>query len=224
MASNTLTTTRTTKQPIIDVSITPTIERDYRERGAFPDIRAENAAQIVNGATGIHRLSIEQAETILKDAEERHQTMSRSVATRGLRHAYCSLFERLGDDIRRAKGLWADPGEKEISARMSAGSALFRVGEKVRYWSEWNDDPDDGARMVVSGEYALRKVHSEGGAFVDADGERFDYRWGYLAVRRDGSGPSEFFYPALNLQTLDCKQGHLRLVVTNKRTEAHARH
>lgn len=194
---------------IVDVNISATIERDYRRRNVFPALRLENTPRFIN-ATGVHSVSIVEAETILKDAEA--QRGDRSLP-RGTPKAFSSLVEKLTAAIKSAKGLWDDPGIEEMRQRLQESPAQFRVGEQVRYWSEWTDDERDGALLEIIEGYALYRVIDKDGAFTDKDAGRASYQWGYAARDRDGETT---FYAAYNLQRLDYKRGHLRLVETRR--------
>ena len=59
----------------------------------------------------------------------------------------------------------------------------------------------------------------EGGAFIDKDADRAGYQWGYVAR---GRGGDMTFYAAYNLQRLDYKRGHLRLVETRRAADTSA--
>jgi len=192
----------------IDVNITPTIERDYRRRDVFPALRIEHTRRFIN-ATGVYSVSIVEAEEILKDAEAR---LSDRSLPRGTPKAFSSLAERLTAALKSAMGLWDDPGMDVARQRLQDSPAQFRVGERVRYWSEWIDDERDGALLEIVDAFALQLVAPcENGEYVDKDGVRIAYRWGYGA-RPSGGDTETIFYPAYKLQRLDYKRGHLRLV------------
>lgn len=193
----------------VSVAITPTIERDYKARSAFPDLRLESASRVMNGATGIHQLGIEAAETLLKDAEDRLEALGRSpdrAAARGLRYAYATLIDKLQGGIKHAKGLWDDPGLELASRRQQDCLARFEVGDSAQ--------SPDGRVVVVSG-YALYVTYDEEGPYVNADnGKRMAYRFGYRA--RVVATGEVFFWPPHCLQADSEEEcSYLRLVVNN---------
>lgn len=197
--------------PTVEVRITPTVEREFKRRDIFPHLRIEKARRIINGATGVFDVSIDDAEALLKDAEEQRRRYGE--LPRGVSTALGSLVDYLRPAIKSAKGLWDDPGQDVAFARIGESSALFKEGDAVRYCSPWLNDPDDGKRLWIVGRYHARRVLSESGAFIARDGKRVDYRPGYVAADNHG-GLGATFYPAGQLQTLDYKRGYLRLVET----------
>ena len=67
---------------LLTIDITPTIERDYKRREVFAELRIENAARIVNGATGRYEVTIERARAVYADAE--HMRWGTMALPRGL--------------------------------------------------------------------------------------------------------------------------------------------
>lgn len=190
----------------IDVRISPTIERDYGRRDVFTSLRLENTRRFLNG-TGIHTVSMGVAEEVLKDADTQRKDSS---LPRGTPKAFASLAEKLTAAIRTAKGLWEDPGFDTAKERLIESPAQFGEGEWVRFRSEWIDDEDDGTRLQITRGFALHRITPcPDGEFVDDDGTRISYRWGYVARTADGD---EGFYEPYLLQSLDYVRGHLRLV------------
>lgn len=195
----------------IEVWITPTIERDYRERNVFPELRIESAAKrIRGGTTGVFFLTLGEAEAIRQDALERTKRLD---LPRGLPMAYGCLLRAISPAIKAARGDREDPGREAVAAEVANASSLFHKGDRVRYCSPWRNDKDDGVEMVITADFAFRVVSiDEGrpGAFITPQGRRVVYRWGYCAQRIDRS--IEYFYSAGEIQTMDYKLGHLRLV------------
>lgn len=191
----------------VRVNITPTVERDYERRNVFPSLRLKNTTLFIN-CTGIHSVSIEEAEEILKDA--RTQWKDRTLQ-RGTTKAFSSLIDRLTDEINHAKGLWDDPGIEVARQRMQESPAQFQVGETVRYYSPWIDDDDDGMKLTIVKGYGLYRVLTDDGEFVAREGGRVAYRLGYVVLMPDGK--TSFHLPH-ELQRIDYKRGHLRLVET----------
>ena len=52
-------------EPSIRVTISPVIEREFKRRDIFPELRIENAERIQNGATGVHKVTIDRANDLL---------------------------------------------------------------------------------------------------------------------------------------------------------------
>jgi hypothetical protein len=190
----------------LEVRITPTVERDYTRRNIFPELRLVKAPRYMN-ATGIFEVPLDIAEQLLSDAET--QYMNRALP-RGSAKAYGSLIDQLKPAVKRAKGLWDDPGAVVVAQRHAESLAQYRIGEKVRYWSDWTDDEADGDVLEIVEDYGLRAVTSEEGEYVDSSGVRFAYVPGYR-VKKPGSDEVHFCRPG-NLQSLDYKREHLKLV------------
>lgn len=218
MASNILGQSSEPSGSTVEIWITPVVEREFKRREVFPLLRSENAARFVNGATAVHFVPIDVAEAVLQDAEQQRRNRQ---LPRGLPVAFSSLAQRLTPAIKHAKGLWDDPGIAEALRRAEEDFARFEVGDAARYWSEHVGDPIDGERVVITGAYTLRTVPSKKGVYVDRNGERINYRWGYLARL----GGREYFVPAYQLQRLDYSCGHLQLAASNgMRQTLSARH
>ena len=89
--------------------------------------------------------------------------------------------------------------------RMTESPALLAVGERVLCFdvrSEYGFDVE-----VVKG-YNFYSVASAQGSFVQADGKRLEYQFGYVVKR----GDERFFVAPYQLTRDDCKPTHLRLV------------
>lgn len=82
--------------PTIRVRISPVMEREFKRREIFPDLRLEVACRILNGATGDHEVSIERAKELLADARAMRDN-SRELP-RGVPVAYTAL----GRNIQQA--------------------------------------------------------------------------------------------------------------------------
>ena len=129
-------------------------------------------------------------------------------------------LERLNDEIDRGvramiaapgrdDGLWDDPGIEAVRARMADTPARFHVGQTVRYWSPFTGDKCDGGLLEIVEEYGIYSVHDDDGPFIDDEGNRRCFQPGYVAQPRGGK-PT--FYPAHQIQSVDYKHRHLRLV------------
>lgn len=157
----------------------------------------------------------EEAQQILRDATEQR---ANRLLPRGERNAFGYLIRALQQatqappampDAKGSSTPWADPGMETARTRMSESPAQFLPGQKVRYWSEWNDDPDDGMLLEIVESFGLSHVSSDGGEYIDDKGARHSYRYGYIARTRLGK---ELFFPAYNLRDADSKLSYLKLV------------
>jgi hypothetical protein len=202
---------RTPATPIITVRITPTLEREFIRRDVFQNLRVSKALKIISGATGVFEIEVPLAEELLADISA--QRARRELLPKGMLVAYNSLESQLKDAIKYAKGLWDDPGIETACKRSAESPARFQVGEQVRFWSPFVNDKRDGARRVITGGYELRSVPEDDGAYVQRDGSRVSYRWGYTA-ENPATGET-FFYPAAQLQSVDYVRGHLRLAASD---------
>ncbi len=199
----------TQTEPTVGVTITAPVERDYIRRGVFPELRLDRAIHVVNGA-GRYRVRLGVAEAVAADAAAIVQPDSCDTP-RGKKAAYTALVRNLGQAIKdeQRKGLWDDPGRDVAKARMQESPAQFRVGEVVRYWSEWIDSEFDGELIEITGAYGLYPVQSDDGPFIAKDGSKRAYRWGYVV--RSSTGEALFCSP-FELQSLDYGHRYLRLV------------
>lgn len=188
----------------IEVRITPTIERQYKARGVFPELRLENAHRITSGATGHYLVSPERARELLADAE----ALDYSQLPRGLPAAYTALQSNLRESVREweRRGLWDDPGFDEGVRRVNAASAILEVGEKVLYFAP---GAERGEEVVIVRAYGWAIVKSDKGPYVDASGSRHRFQQGYAVMDK---GRESFFVPAHRLTRDDCKPAHLKLV------------
>lgn len=133
---------------LLDIRITPVIEREFTRRSVFPELRLESASRVINGATGIYWISIERAREIMSDAEA--QNRSRDLP-RGLRVAYGALARNISASLAQEarRGLLDDPGMSEVQRRQVAASACFQVGDRVLYFG--CDDEYGEEATVVGG-------------------------------------------------------------------------
>lgn len=99
-----------------------------------------------------------------------------------------------------------DPGYESALKASSDSPARFHIGDVCIYWAPGYDF--HGEKLEITSEYQFFRVNSQDGRFFD-DGERFDYRWGYLA--RELGGQS-LFYPAHLLVDINYRISHLRLI------------
>ena len=220
MATNTVVQTApASSEVLVPVQISPVIEREFKRRDIFPELRLENATRIQNGATGVHKVSIAVANALLADAEAM-QVNNRELP-RGIPAAYSALMRNLKrtlkDEARR--GLWDDPGMEEVQKRVVLSSACFDVGDSVLYFLD--DEEEYGQEATIVDGYGMFNVkNDEGGHYVNDEGRRFDYRCGY-AIKYKGS-ENRFFALPHQLTRDDCKPAHLCLVDTKSAGARHA--
>lgn len=195
-----------TAQSHVDVQVSPVIAADFEKRQVFPELlRPAEAFDRIN-YSHVYRVTVDYAEKVLEDAQERRQDRT---LPKGMPRAFTVLIERLHDDIQRAKGLWRDPGLPEVMRRHDLELACFAPGEKARLWLSADNDQNGDVVTITEG-YGMRGVLDENeGEYIKSDGRRLQYRPGYTYRRADGR---TFFGPAGELQTMDYKPGHLRLV------------
>jgi hypothetical protein len=115
--------------------------------------------------------------------------------------------EKLADMTVRRRGTWADPGMDEVIKRTAQSLARFKVGDAVL---SFVSDEALGTEATVIAGYDTHVCNDDQGAYLRSNGERFDYRAGYL-IKVRGSDETNFC-PAHMLTGDDCKPSHLRLV------------
>lgn len=187
------------------VRISPTIEREFKRRDVFVELRIERAISILSGATGVYQVSIPRAREISDDASSQKWR-----GVRGLTIAYGALARNVEEAIKQEerRGLFDDPG---IVAARVAGAlgrespARLQIGERVLYFGS---DGETGREVVVIDSYDIYGVREETGSFITADGRRIAYRYGYRVVE----GDQKYFAEPHQLTRDDCKPSHLRLV------------
>jgi len=197
---------RLTPETLIETRISPVIEREYKRRDIFPELRLENAARIQNGATGVHMLNVQHAQELFADAQAM-QAQNRELP-RGIPAAYSALARNIGEALERdaRRGLWDDPGMEEMMKRASATPARLEVGDRVLYFF----GNKAGVEACIVKDYRMYSVKYEDGHYISDDGKRRDYRYGYVIRVKDSS--EDFFTEAHTLTRDDCKPAHLCLV------------
>lgn len=68
---------------------------------------------------------------------------------------------------------------------------------------------EDGTMVEIVGDYKLWRVRNPNGVYVDKDGDRLDYKFGYLAR---APGRESFFFPPCELFEPDGSVRYLMLV------------
>lgn len=191
----------------LTIRISPVIEREFERRGVFPELRLANACRIINGATGVHRVSVERAREVLADAEAQSRNHD---LLRGLPVAYRSLARNISGSLKQElrRGLIDDPGMAEVQRLQAAASACFAVSDRVLYF---RDDDEYGREATIVEGYRMYSVTADDGPYITRDDKRLEYRYGY-AIKLKRSDYC-FFAPAYRLTRHDCKPSHLRLVV-----------
>ena len=194
----------------IKVEITAVIEREFKRRDIFPELRLGTVTRI-NGATRVHIVTLDRAREILADAETQNRNREHP---RGIPKAYGSLagnIERaLKEEARR--GVFDDPGIDVAMERLAQSVVRFDVGDKA--FCSFDDYDEDWCEARIVGGYRFYGFNSENGAYVRSDGTRFEYRFGYLIQLDDMLDTQKFFAPAHRLTDADGKPTHLRLVAS----------
>jgi hypothetical protein len=113
----------------IPVQITAVIEREFKRRAVFPELRLELASSVVNGAAGIYIVTADCARAILADA--RTQRSNRDLP-RGLPKAFTALVRSL----ERLLGESLDGPNKNDRPSHDCGPDKFRVGQLVAFVTE----------------------------------------------------------------------------------------
>lgn len=103
-------------------------------------------------------------------------------------------------------------GPEEAKRLLAAASACFAVGDRVNVFDKSGRYAGQG---TVDCGYGMFEVESEDGAYVDRDGVRFNYCYGYI-VQVDGAS-ERAFVPSRGLARDDNKPSYLRLVAANGR-------
>ena len=211
-------TQESTNERVIEVRITPTIERDFKRREVFSTLRIEHAEHVLNGATGVYTITAAFAEEVLADALARY---SGHEERRGLKVAYGSLHNKLKAAVlaEQRKGVWDDPGKDEAMRRRAQSSACFEVGDKALYFPGGDYDYEGYEANIVE-TYKMYPVTEPDGAYIDSNGARFDYKFGYVIKTK--APDSRFWAPPYTLTRDDCKPSHLRLVETRPPARASA--
>lgn len=144
-------------------------------------------------------------ETYLRVMWERDGTVTAWV---GLPAAVAAARKQAGNERRAAKVLeremleaMKDPGIVVMAKTLEESPARFKVGEACML--------PGGSIAEITGEYQLRRVKCDDGAFLDSKGERISYLYGYRAKEPGGQ---EFFWPAHDLSNRDGSVRHLMLV------------
>ena len=191
------------------VLISPVMEREFKRRDIFPELRLETAVRIQNGATGVHKVSVERAKEVLADAQAM-EAHNRDLP-RGIPVAYGALERNLTASLKQEarRGIWDDPGMDEMRNRAAQSPACFDVGDAVLYFS---DDAEYGQKATIVGGYEMYSVTCEDGPYMDSKGQRLEYKRGY-AIKCNGSD-HRFFCPAHCLTGDDCEPAYLRLVAS----------
>lgn len=195
------------ESPQVVICISPVIEREFKRRGVFPELRLEAADRIVSGATGVHRMANRAAEELLADAKAMYSHGHE--LPRGAKVAYAALVRNVEAMLKQEarRGLSDDPGMAVAAKRAAESPACLVAGTAVLYFRR---GAEYGVEAVVSESYGLYAVAAADGPYITSDGARRDYRFGYIITRKgccDG-----VFVPPHTLTRADCKPTHLCLV------------
>jgi hypothetical protein len=188
----------------IKMQITPTVQRNFEQRGVFPQYRPERAAKVLPSLTAVFFVTAEEAEEVLQDAQQQRR---KNDGPRGQAKAFSALIDALEASIKNEK--FRDciefPGEEKVAAARRAASAVFEVGDRV---AVWHDDGTNGGLVTIVSPYDHYVVTDDEGSYV-RDGKKIDYLQGYRASYDDGR---TFFHYARQLAPIGESYGHLRLV------------
>lgn len=100
-----------------------------------------------------------------------------------------------------------DPGYEAAKEASLASPARFNVGDVCVCWQPGHGDHLE--KMEITSPFGFRRVNHSDGHFIDKDGDRFSYQWGYLAR---AIGDESYFYAAHELRNLNHRISHIRLV------------
>lgn len=187
----------TKENATITIWLSPTVEADYRNRGCFPGLRSDKAASR-ESTWAIFYVSPDFAREVLDDAQERKRELK---SGRGLSQGYRSLAAKIVRELEQFDGVRPDPGKEAWEADVRS-SGCHDVGARL---FDANGEP-----LVVARAYGVHKVRSSDGEFRNENGNRIDYRHGYVCVRPGNDDP--VFYAAWELFDRDGECTHLRLV------------
>jgi hypothetical protein len=194
-------------EPVIDVVITPTIERDYRRRNALEEMWSNKANEVLANGAFLHRnVCLDFAEEVLLDDAD---TVDCRDAPKGTANAYRALRRQLLRSIRReeSKVTVPDPGPEEALRRQSDGPAVFAVGDAAMLWAPEHDA--HGTIVEVIEPLKLRRVEYSQGPYMGTDGKRVAYLTGYVVK---SPGTPRWWAEPYRLRELDGLVRHVRLV------------
>lgn len=122
------------------------------------------------------------------------------------KNSYCvwKSFSPAEVECRRRE---EDPGFEAAKKGSIASPARFNVGDVCTYWKPGYEG--HGEKLEITTAFEFCCVRDSAGRFIDKDGDRIDYRWGYRA--REIGGKSHF-YAAYELLDRDHSIRHIRLV------------
>lgn len=100
-----------------------------------------------------------------------------------------------------------DPGIDAAWLAARDSPAKFKVGDVCLYCNP--RDRNHGEKMEITQGFHYTHVNDVAGRFINKNGKRFDYRWGYMA-RAIGEKP--YFYAAHELMDTDYRTRHIRLI------------
>ena len=105
------------------------------------------------------------------------------------------------------------PDSDVAAAEDAEGWRPFKEGDIAVYYSKLGNLECDGQTMSITRDYHYELVKRKAARYVDCDGERVDYQWGYCAKFLTGdSAGEEYFFPAYQLRSPRSEITHVRLV------------
>jgi hypothetical protein len=194
------------KEHLVPLWLSVTLEQDYRNLGAFPGLRIESAKR--SGTTLLFQVPIDFANEVLEHGRERMRELG---GGRGLYQSYRAMVAKLSRELDEVEGVTADPGREAAEAAVAASYARLSMRDAVTN--------EDGRRGEVVGEFRVYHIAEEDGEYRDAQG-RTGYRPGYLVKWCDEHGKlpddeKHFFCSAADLYSASGEITHLRLVRSN---------
>lgn len=100
---------------------------------------------------------------------------------------------------------------EEMQRRQVAASACLHVGDRVLYFGPTDEY---GHEATIDEGYQMFAVEDGDGPYIDRDGKRLEYRYGYT-IKFKGSD-IRHFVPAHSITRDDCKPAHLRLAYSRR--------
>jgi hypothetical protein len=192
----------------IHFGITRLIESEFKRRDMFPMFRTETAIR-KSGIYLFFSASIDLLEDMLKDAKSQYKSVEINGSMRVSYRGHIRNLDRLISYEKR-RGLIGDPGYDGALAAELASNSQIKIGDICivhKPLSSW-----DGERVEIIGEYKFRSVSCSDGQYVDDEGKRRSYRWGYTARAIDLEDKTGYFFAPHDLRDINYQVTHIRLV------------
>ena len=127
----------------ISIRISPYIEREFKRRDIFHELRLEKAYRTFSG-TGDHMVSVERAREILADANANRYNRDQP---RGMSVAYGSLARNIDEALREEarQGLIQDPGEDAVISKIKAATRKAPTAKTAKIYRLETKNRHEGA-------------------------------------------------------------------------------